>query len=390
MQIIEREQPSARLRVMAGLLCIPLVLTTAAADEISDAVDVLRSSEVAAQSREALQSLQKHDTAALIPVLKGFQGATPVASNWLQNAFESIADAHIADRSLPRAELLAFISDTSESPAARRLAYEWLLQTDASLEEQLIPGMLLDPGSEFRRDAVARLISQAKGAGEGADATAIYRKAMAGAVHEDQVKTISAALRKAGEDVNIQKHFGFLTTWQIIGPFDNRDEQGFAVEYPPESAINLKAEYPSEYPNAGSVKWLPVSTDDDFGIVDIAEKIHNHKGSLMYATTTYTTDSEKDVEIRLGTPNAWKLWVNGQLVFAREEYHRSTRMDQYRIPVHLKAGVNVVTIKVCQNEQKDDWAQAYRFQLRVCDSTGAGIPTATASAERPTSATGVK
>jgi cyclic pyranopterin phosphate synthase len=39
----------------------------------------------------------------------------------------------------------------------------------------------------------------------------------------------------------------------------------------------------------------------------------------------------------------------------------------------LKAGVNRILIKVCQNEQKEAWAQRYIFQARVCDSTGKAI-----------------
>jgi hypothetical protein len=41
--------------------------------------------------------------------------------------------------------------------------------------------------------------------------------------------------------------------------------------------------------------------------------------------------------------------------------------------VSLERGLNQVLIKVCQNEQTDDWAQDWVFQLRVCDDTGGGI-----------------
>ena len=93
----------------------------------------------------------------------------------------------------------------------------------------------------------------------------------------------------------------------------------------------------------------------------------------MYATTEFVSASDQEVEFRLGTPNAWKLWLNGKLVFEREEYHRSTRMDQYKMSVKLKKGSNRILMKVCQNEQKQEWAQGYKYQLRVCNSTGSGI-----------------
>ena len=76
------------------------------------------------------------------------------------------------------------------------------------------------------------------------------------------------------------------------------------------------------------------------------------------------------MEIRLGTPNGWKLWVNGELLFAHEEYHQSMRMDQYRTPAVFKAGTNRILLKICQNEQTEDWAQRWEFQVRVCDPSG--------------------
>ena len=48
-------------------------------------------------------------------------------------------------------------------------------------------------------------------------------------------------------------------------------------------------------------------------------------------------------------------------------------MDLYRVPVELRAGENRILLKVCQNEQTQDWAQRYEFQLRIADATGAGV-----------------
>lgn len=352
------------------VLAAILLSSAAAADDIDILKAVQPGGAGAAEARAARDRLAEQGAPALVPILQGFQGSSVLAQNWLRSAFEAIADAEIKHGNyLPKDELLKFVMTTDESPAARRLAYEWLLKRTPELEETLIPKLLLDPSAEFRRDAVSRLIQQAKAA-SGDKAVALYQQALQGAVHEDQVTDVSQALREAGVDVDLQKHFGFLTDWQIIGPFDNKDKQGYARAYPPEQKIDLTDAYPGQL---GAVEWKEFSTDDDFGLMNIADDIENYKGSLMYATTSYRSASDQDVQFRLGTPNAWKLWVNGELVFAREEYHRSTRMDQYRIPVSLKAGSNVIMLKVCQNEQTEPWAQRYQFQLRVCDSTGSAI-----------------
>ena len=364
--------------ILSTLLVLMFTTGMSLADDVADSIKLLQSIEPGgkgtATARKAVEGLAS--SGALMPVLKGFKGSSPLATNWLRNAFEEIVESNKqAAKPLPVEELKGFIADRSESPIARRLAYETLRDQDPAIEDQLIPDMLLDPSPEFRRDAVARLIKEASAA-EAAAATPIYQKALSGAVHEDQVKQIAEALRKNGETVDIQKHFGFLSQWMVVGPFDNKEEKGFAVAYTPETTaaegkpLDPAAEYDGQL---GKVKWQAVATEDDYGVLDIAKQIQNYKGSLMYASTTWKSDREQELEIRLGTPNAWKLWVNGKLVFEREEYHRSSAMDQYKVPVSLKAGDNVLLIKVCQNEQTQDWAQKYQFQLRVCDSTGSAV-----------------
>lgn len=42
----------------------------------------------------------------------------------------------------------------------------------------------------------------------------------------------------------------------------------------------------------------------------------------------------------------------------------------------LKAGDNPVVIKVCQNDEKPEYAQVWQFQARVCDATGGPLPNA--------------
>lgn len=370
-----------RAVVWIGAVALICCVSEAFAADISDSIKTLQSVQPGgvgtAAGRSAIDSLAGAGTEAILPLLKGFKGSSPLAVNWLRNAFEEVVEAERkAGKTLPAETLEAFILDRTESPVARRLAYETLRAQAPEIEARLIPDMLLDPGPEFRRDAVARLIDEAGKADDAAAATPLFRKALAGAVHEDQVKKIAEALRANGETVDIQKHFGFLAKWMIVGPFDNKEEKGFAVAYTPETeaaegrAPNTAAEYDGQL---GKIQWKPLATEDDYGVVDIGKQIENFKGSLMYASTTWTSAKDQQVEIRLGTPNAWKLWVNGKLVFEREEYHRSSAMDQYKVPVSLKPGENVILFKICQNEQTQDWAQKYQFQLRVCDSTGSAV-----------------
>lgn len=322
----------------------------------------------------AVKELSQAPAAALPEILRGFDNASPLAVNWLCGAFETIADHALQQKKLDGRPLEAFVVDRSNNAAARRLAYEWLLKVDPTAADRLIPGMLQDASAEFRRDAVARLLTAGTKqleAGEKADAAKTLQQALLGAVDDDQVKAIVKPLRDLGETVDLQKHFGFVTNWKLIGPFDNTDKKGFDVAYPPEKELQFDAKYQGK--DDMEVAWTEFATEDEYGTVNLAKALAPHKGAITYATSEFQSPAAQSVEIRLGTPNAWKLWVNGELAFARDEYHRGSSLDQYKVPVKLQAGRNVLLLKVCQNEQTEDWAQDWKYQLRVCTKAGSAV-----------------
>lgn len=324
---------------------------------------------------QAVRTLSKSSAQTLLPLLTAMDDANAVAANWLRGAFEAVADREVnTQRKLPAKELEAFVLDTKHNAQARRLAYEWLLKVDAGLSDRLIPKMLLDPGAEFRRDAVQRLIDQATRAQKNEDqavAVKLFQDALRGATDDDQVQAIVKPLKELGETVDLQKHFGFVVKWKLIGPFENHDLVGYDAVYPPETELDFSAKYAGK--DGKEAAWVEHTTEDEYGAVDLRKAIPPYKGAVTYAAAEFHAKSAGTVEIRLGTPNAWKLWVNGKLAFARDEYHRGTQLDQYKVPVKLVAGKNVILLKVCENEQTEEWAQDYKFQLRVSDSSGAAV-----------------
>ena len=177
----------------------------------------------------------------------------------------------------------------------------------------------------------------------------------------------------------LPRHFGFLTDWQIIGPFHNTDRKGFGEEFPPEKKIDLKARHPGK---ESEVKWQALTTSDPYGKVDLNKPYGKLKEVTGYAYHEFESTETRPAELRLGCKNAWKVWLNGKLLFSRDEYHRGQRIDQYKMPAQLEKGTNSILIKLCQNEQKEDWTVEWEFQLRVCNATGTAIP----AADRPKSA----
>jgi hypothetical protein len=97
------------------------------------------------------------------------------------------------------------------------------------------------------------------------------------------------------------------------------------------------------------------------------------KSVTGYAATDFISENDLTAEIRIGCKNGWKVWLNGELLFARDEYHRGAKLDQYKLPCQLKKGRNTLLVKCCQNEQTEQWTVEWEFQLRVCDATGTAI-----------------
>jgi hypothetical protein len=324
---------------------------------------------------QAFQTLSKEGPQAIPPLLTALDGANPLASNYLRNAIENIvARTRKTKGALPLAEIEAFLKDTRHEPRARRLAFEILVSTDKANYDRLVPGMLNDPSTELRRDAVIQVMEQGNALfdeDKKDEAKAKYRAAMAAARDDDQVKTLKKYLEELGEKVDLPTHFGFLMTWKLIAPFDNTAGKGFAVAYPPEKELDFTREY--EGKEGVKAAWVPTTTDDEYGIVDLAKVLTPFKGSVAYAVAEFDSDAEKAVDLRLGTPNSWKVWLNGKLLFAREEYHRGMNLDQYRMRGTLKKGKNTILVKVCQNEQTEEWAQRWQIQLRICDGTGTAV-----------------
>lgn len=369
-----------RCVVMIGL--VTACIGPARGDATLDAIDALRAVGPEGVGNPAAgaawRSLASLDATALPRVLEGLDGANPYAANWLRAAVDAIAARSDV---LPSADLVAYLRDTSHDPRGRRLAWELIRGRDAAAAEALIGGMLDDPSVELRHDAVQRVIDAAMRLDAAGDdeATATYRRALDAARDVEQIKSITKALEKKGESVDLQRHFGFLTHWQVIGPFDNTGEAGFAAVYPPEGSAGAAPDAAAAWPgkDGGVIGWKDFTTSDPYGMVDVNKAYPGPDDGLKevvaYATAAFESDAERDAEIRLGCKNAWKVWHNGRFLFGRDEYHRGMRIDQYRVPIRLTKGMNRFLVKLCQDGQTKDWTKEWQFQLRVCDAAGTAI-----------------
>ena len=325
---------------------------------------------------KAMKTLNAAPSSAIPKMLQAMGKTNNISANWIRAAVNSIV---AREKKIPRDELESYFAEKKNSAVGRLLAFDLLTSGNEELAKGMIPKLIDDPSLPLRFKAVAALIKDAEDSAESEPAKAIGSLGLAFNKARDikQVETIASKLGEMGVNVDLQKQLGFLNTWQVVGAFDNKDQKGFSVAYGPEEAIgmlDLAATYQDL--EGKDTKWKTIATASQTGIVDLNERVGKIKGASVYAVGEFKAEEETDAEIRIGTPNATKIWLNGELVMENEIYHNSDSIDKFSGKVKLKKGSNQILIKVCQNEQEQSWAQGWQFQLRICDATGKAIPPA--------------
>lgn len=326
-------------------------------------------------ARVAREKLAACGPEAIPILLDGMDTADTVAANWLRTAFDDVVARAFKSKpaSIPTDDLRRFVLDAKRQGRVRRLALEVLARLDPGTPGKLIPPLLDDP--EFRRDAVAVALAdgdRAVQAKQSDVALAEFSKAFDAARDTDQVRAAAAKLKSLGREVSIVEHLGFLVDWYVIGPFDGPNFKAFANVYPPEREINLQANY---YGRSGKVTWKRFRTPDEFGTVDLVTAVAATDDAAAYAYTTIESAEPRDAQIRCGADDNIQVWLNGKMVFAKEEWQNGTRLDRFIAPVQLRMGTNEILVKVCQGPKYLDpgMANPWSLQIRICDSTGKGI-----------------
>ncbi len=140
----------------------------------------------------------------------------------------------------------------------------------------------------------------------------------------------------------------FVTEWQVVGPFDNANDQGFDKIFGPEKGSSNP---PFANGLGEQVDWQ-AATADDKGYLDFTKCFQATQDVVAYALAKVDAKSAVEVPILLGSDDAAAVWINGKQVH-RQHLHRSPRPAQDLIIAKLQQGVNDILIKVDQTG--GDW-----------------------------------
>jgi hypothetical protein len=360
------------ITTLSGLL---LITPARADDELRQALAVIKALKKEGRGNEdagpAWKTVVSKGSAALLPTLEAFDDTNPIASNWLRPAIDVIVNAERSvGRKLPADQLEAFATNTKFAPSARRLAYELLIAQDPDAKARLLPGFLNDKSPDLRRDAIANELAILDKSAK-PSIRADLEKLFAASRDQDQVELIAQKLKAHGVTVSVPEHFGFITQFALIGPFDGPEGKGLTTVHPPEMAKAATGQFKGK--DNAEIKWITATTTDRYGTFDLNKLLGKHKNAVAYALAVVVAEKETPCEIRATSITSVKIFLNQKEIFARDEYHHGDPLDAHIGKGLLKKGENVIVLKVCQNDQKEPWAQDWKFKLRVCDDTGGPI-----------------
>jgi hypothetical protein len=162
-------------------------------------------------------------------------------------------------------------------------------------------------------------------------------------------KIIQLAENPTRSDVNefirkVKHQNTYLTNWWIIGPFDNPDESGLHIKYPPETEFDNEKSYQGK--NKKSIMWNYV-VNEESGYMDFIKLFEDHTDGVAYARTNMELKKDRKMKIGIGSNDGVKLWINEKLVLTNQ-IARKAEPNQDILTVNLKKGKNDILIKIDQ------------------------------------------
>ncbi|MCC6670111.1 MAG: DUF3857 domain-containing protein [Planctomycetes bacterium] len=152
---------------------------------------------------------------------------------------------------------------------------------------------------------------------------------------------------------------GMIGSFALLGPFDNERGAGYARALPPDQGVEVAASYEGK---KRPVRWRVVPVQDPpRGIFDLSALLEPDQQVLAYAACALRSERAQEVVLHLGCSDSFRVFLDGGEVAARE-VRRPFAHDQDAIVLPLRAGSNLLVLKLCV--QESGFAFAARLRTR--------------------------
>jgi len=150
-------------------------------------------------------------------------------------------------------------------------------------------------------------------------------------------------------DLNSKHNDGdFIQDWALLEAVSFGDKPGAMRKAFDNEAVNINTLWQSVENGQVNIDdshlaWNNISSKT--AIIDLAEHIAKEEYVYTYATTQIQAEMSKSVYLGVGSDDAIKIWLNGELIHEKFAA-RAVGIDQDLVPVKLVKGENNLVVKV--------------------------------------------
>jgi hypothetical protein len=111
------------------------------------------------------------------------------------------------------------------------------------------------------------------------------------------------------------------------------------------------------------VKWQKADDGQMNGRLDFTKMFTPTEWVLAYALIDVFSPDDREAQLRIGSDDGIKVWLNGQVVWTNQ-VSRGLRLDEDVVSIELRKGTNRLLFKV------DQGVVAWELAVRITDTNG--------------------
>ena len=181
-------------------------------------------------------------------------------------------------------------------------------------------------------------------AGREAEGLELMQEIMPRLTTEDSVRHAVHAMRAHGPNPAFARSLGYINQWWMTGPFPWNPNSGFEVDFIGEPEVSLADTYEVD---GETLAWERRESTDAAALFDLMTHVSPSENVVAFAYAEIKVDEGGPAQVRLGSDDGIRVWVNGEEVF-QIDADRGYDIDQNIAEITLRDGKNVILSQITQ------------------------------------------
>lgn len=148
-----------------------------------------------------------------------------------------------------------------------------------------------------------------------------------------------------GGGPELARALGFITTWQVVGPFPWSMADAFSADPIGAPNVDLAKTYPASKGDPRA--WKATEAGGANAIVDLTGLFGMQSNAAAYAYAEIDAPEATPIVLRAGSDDGIKIWVNGAVAH-EHNIDRGLAVDQDEANAALVAGKNRILVEITQ------------------------------------------